>query len=248
MGHVDDAHQPEDQREAARDDEVEPGDGEAVQERDQEVLRVVDRRAERRSRTCRSSARGRAPRSPGRARISASSADPDPLREPELDGERALAADRRVLDRAHRRGRRRGRAAPRAPRRTAAGGRRAGRAPGTATGRACRRPASSARSGCRPDRGSTAAPGRDGSSTRCQPKVSSTRALDGLVRGVEVVDREPEVLARRRGAPVEEQVELHVADAQPPHRRPRSRASGCAPSRRPPRRTGPTPRDPAPRC
>ena len=46
--HVDDAHQPEDQREAARDDEVERRGGDAVQERDQEVLRVVHRRPERR--------------------------------------------------------------------------------------------------------------------------------------------------------------------------------------------------------
>ena len=48
VGHVDDAHQPEDEREAARDDEVEPGDGHPVQHRDQEVLRIVDGGAERR--------------------------------------------------------------------------------------------------------------------------------------------------------------------------------------------------------
>ena len=44
--HVDDAHQPEDEREAARDDEVERRRGDAVEQRDQEVLRVVDGRAE----------------------------------------------------------------------------------------------------------------------------------------------------------------------------------------------------------
>ena len=55
--HVDDAHQPEDEREAARDDEVEAGGGDAVQHGDQEVLRVVHGRAEASSRTCRSSAR-----------------------------------------------------------------------------------------------------------------------------------------------------------------------------------------------
>ena len=47
--HVDDAHQAEDQGEAARDDEVEPGRGDAVQGGDEEVLGVVDRGAERRS-------------------------------------------------------------------------------------------------------------------------------------------------------------------------------------------------------
>ena len=46
--HVDDAHEAEDEREAARDDEVEAGGGDAVQHRDQEVLRVVHGRAERR--------------------------------------------------------------------------------------------------------------------------------------------------------------------------------------------------------
>ena len=40
VGHVDDAHEPEDQREAARDDEEEPGEREAVEERDREVPRV----------------------------------------------------------------------------------------------------------------------------------------------------------------------------------------------------------------
>ena len=48
VGHVHDAHQAEDQREAARHDEVERGGGDAVQERDEEVLRIVDGRAERR--------------------------------------------------------------------------------------------------------------------------------------------------------------------------------------------------------
>ena len=47
MRHVHDAHQPEDEREATRDDEVDAGRGDAVQERDDEVVRVVDRRAER---------------------------------------------------------------------------------------------------------------------------------------------------------------------------------------------------------
>jgi hypothetical protein len=46
--HVDDAHQAEDEREPARDDEVERRGGDAVQRRDQEVLRVVHGRAERR--------------------------------------------------------------------------------------------------------------------------------------------------------------------------------------------------------
>ena len=44
--HVDDAHQAEDQREAARDDEVERGGGDPVQHRDPEVLGVVHGRAE----------------------------------------------------------------------------------------------------------------------------------------------------------------------------------------------------------
>ena len=46
--HVDDAHQAEDEREAARDDEVEARGRDAVEHRDDEVLRVVDRRAEAR--------------------------------------------------------------------------------------------------------------------------------------------------------------------------------------------------------
>ena len=49
--HVDDTHQPEDQREATRNDEVQAGGGEPVEQRDYEVLAVVDRRAEGRS-TC----------------------------------------------------------------------------------------------------------------------------------------------------------------------------------------------------
>jgi hypothetical protein len=48
--HVDDAHQAEDQREPARDDEVQRRRGEPVEQRDQEVLRVVDRRTEARAR------------------------------------------------------------------------------------------------------------------------------------------------------------------------------------------------------
>ncbi len=46
VGHVDDAHEAEDQREAARDDEVETGRGDGVQERDQEVVRVMNCRPE----------------------------------------------------------------------------------------------------------------------------------------------------------------------------------------------------------
>ena len=46
--HVDDAHEPEDQREAARDDEQEPGGREPVQERAGEALPVVERRPEAR--------------------------------------------------------------------------------------------------------------------------------------------------------------------------------------------------------
>ncbi len=44
--HVDDAHEAEDQREPARDDEQQTGEGEPVQERPREALPVVDRRAE----------------------------------------------------------------------------------------------------------------------------------------------------------------------------------------------------------
>jgi hypothetical protein len=46
VGHVHDPHEPEDEREAARDDEEQPGEGQPVHERDREVPRVVDRRAE----------------------------------------------------------------------------------------------------------------------------------------------------------------------------------------------------------
>ena len=53
--HVHDPHQPEDEREAAGDHEVHTRGGEAVQQRDDEVVPVVDRGAERRldSRTAR---------------------------------------------------------------------------------------------------------------------------------------------------------------------------------------------------
>ena len=46
VGHVDDAHQPEDQREAARDDEEQAGERERVEQREEERAGVVDRRAE----------------------------------------------------------------------------------------------------------------------------------------------------------------------------------------------------------
>ena len=46
--HVHDPHQSEDEREAAGDDEVHACGGEAVQQRDDEVVPVVDRRPERR--------------------------------------------------------------------------------------------------------------------------------------------------------------------------------------------------------
>jgi hypothetical protein len=48
VGHVDDAHEPEDQREAAGHDEVQRRRGEPVEQRDEEVLGVVDRGAEAR--------------------------------------------------------------------------------------------------------------------------------------------------------------------------------------------------------
>ena len=41
VSHVDDAHQPEDEREAARDDEIEPGESEAVQADDDEDAHVL---------------------------------------------------------------------------------------------------------------------------------------------------------------------------------------------------------------
>ena len=41
VGHVDDAHQPEDEREAARHDEIEPGESEAVQADDDEDAHVL---------------------------------------------------------------------------------------------------------------------------------------------------------------------------------------------------------------
>ena len=50
VGHVDDAHEPEDQREAAGHDEVQRRRGEAVEQRDEEVLRIVDRGPEARPR------------------------------------------------------------------------------------------------------------------------------------------------------------------------------------------------------
>ena len=46
LRHVDHPHQPEDEGEAARDDEEQPGEGQAVQQGDEEVSRVVDRRPE----------------------------------------------------------------------------------------------------------------------------------------------------------------------------------------------------------
>ena len=50
VGHVHHAHEPEDEGEAAGDDEVQRRRGDAVEERDEEVLGVVDGRAEGRVR------------------------------------------------------------------------------------------------------------------------------------------------------------------------------------------------------
>ena len=49
MGHVDRAHQPEDQRESGRDDEHQTGKGDAVEQGDEELAGLVDRRAGGRS-------------------------------------------------------------------------------------------------------------------------------------------------------------------------------------------------------
>ena len=46
MSHVDDSHEAEDEGEPARHDEVDTGRGEAVEQGGEEVLRVVDGRAE----------------------------------------------------------------------------------------------------------------------------------------------------------------------------------------------------------
>ena len=50
LGHVDHAHQSENECETARDDEEQAGEREAVQQRDEEVRRIVDRRPEVRAR------------------------------------------------------------------------------------------------------------------------------------------------------------------------------------------------------
>ena len=102
VGHVDDAHQAEDQREPARDDEVEPGVGQAVQERDQEVLGIVHGGAERRCAYLPVVGARKSTQISGKSRISARSPIPIRFATPELVDERALVADRRVLDRAQR--------------------------------------------------------------------------------------------------------------------------------------------------